>query len=90
MKKLLCAVTLLSVITFGIAVSCKKSSPVDCKSVSDKVATAALAYSNDQSSANCKAYKAALQDYIGSSCANSITAEEKAAFQASLNDLTCP
>ncbi len=74
----------------GTVSSCKKEKTLDCNSASKTVTDAANAYGQNQSSANCKSYKAALQDYINSDCATGISADEKAAFQEALNSLTCP
>ncbi len=70
-------------------VSCKKNKAVDCSSTLINLTNAGKAYNSAQSSTNCKTYKAALQDYLNSDCASGLSAEEKSAFQASLNALTC-
>ena len=74
----------------GTVVSCKKDNKVDCTTAVKNATDAATAYFGNQSSANCKNYKAALQDYINSDCFTGLTSEQKATYQESLNDLTCP
>lgn len=89
MKTSLLALTALSFLFF-MTVRCKKSSPIDCSAKTARITAAASVYGADQSSANCKSYKAALQDYFSSSCANSMTAEQKSDMKDAIDALTCP
>lgn len=69
--------------------SCKKEKKLDCTSAAKKVVEAAQAYGANDNSANCKAYKAAIQEYLETDCVTGLSAEEKAAYQSSLSGLTC-
>lgn len=89
MKKILLSLSLFAIVAVSVT-SCKKDKKTDCTSAVKVVTDAATAYSTSQSSANCKSYKAALQDYLNSDCVSSASAEQKALFQEALNGLTCP
>jgi hypothetical protein len=81
---------LLAFGTFPLLISsCKKEKKLDCNSAAKKVVDAAQAYGANVNSANCKAYKAALQEYLETDCVSGLSAEEKAAYQSSLSALTC-
>ncbi|HRO46108.1 hypothetical protein [Agriterribacter sp.] len=69
--------------------SCKKEKKVDCTSAAKRVADAVQTYAANINSANCKAYKAALQEYLETDCVTGLSAEEKAAYQSALSGLTC-
>lgn len=69
--------------------SCKKEKKLDCNSAAKKVVDAAQVYSTNINSANCKTYKAALQEYFGTDCFTGLGAQEKAAYQSMLSSLTC-
>ncbi|MFT3748274.1 MAG: hypothetical protein QM768_08165 [Agriterribacter sp.] len=88
MKKTFIALFAITMIG-GTFASCKKDKKVDCTSAGKKVTDAGIAYSQSQTSANCKSYKAALQDYLNSDCFTGLSSEQKAAYQESLNALTC-
>lgn len=88
MKKTFIALFTIAMIG-GTVASCKKDKAVDCTSSAKNVTDAATAYAQSQTSANCKNYKAALQDYLNSSCITGLSAEQKALYQESLNALTC-
>lgn len=88
MKKVLFALLVITVGT-GAMVSCKKDKATDCTAAVKNLSDATTAYYGAMNPANCKTYKAALQDYINSSCFSSLSAEQKAPFQESLNDLNC-
>lgn len=74
----------------GTVASCKKdNNQVDCTSALKKATDAATAYAQNQSSANCKTYKSALSEYIQSSCFTSLSADQKAQYQKTIESLTC-
>ncbi len=77
-------------IMLGSVTSCKKEKTEDCTSTAKTVSDAASAYVQNQSSANCKSYKAALQSYFNSDCFGGLSAEEKNAYQSVVDGLTCP
>jgi hypothetical protein len=89
MKKILLGLSLFAIVAVS-ATSCKKDKTTDCTSAIKVLTDAGTAYVSNMSSANCKTYKAALQDYLNSDCASSASAEQKAIFQETLNGLTCP
>lgn len=89
MKKTFVAFFAIAMIGGTIA-SCKKEKTVDCNTAIKNVTDAATAYTQSQTSANCKTYKAALQDYINSSCFSSLSSEQKALYNEQVNGLTCP
>lgn len=88
MKKILLSLSLFAIVAVSVT-SCKKDKKTDCTSAVNALSTAASAYSGNMSSANCKTYKAALQDYLNSDCVTSISSEQKAAYQEIVNSLTC-
>lgn len=82
---------LFAVVMIGASViSCKKEKTVDCNAATKKVSDAASAYMGEQSSANCKNYKAALQEYFNSACFSDLSAAEKEQYQDIVDMLTCP
>ncbi|MES1217604.1 MAG: hypothetical protein ABUT20_19000 [Bacteroidota bacterium] len=89
MKKILFAAAAIYAVIV-ISFSCKKGSPIDCAAITAKISVAASAYAADQSSSNCKKYKSAIQDYVSSSCAKSLSDDEKKSFQDEIDGLTCP
>jgi len=74
----------LSVSTAG-----HKSNPISCAAELAKVSAAASKYAADDNSENCKAYQAAIQSYLNS-CGSSLSAEQKAEFQATIDGMNCP
>ena len=77
-------------LVISISVSCKKSSPVDCKSLTDKIVSTQATYVANQTTENCKAYKTALQNYANSSCASSLSATDKKDLQDTIDAMSCP
>lgn len=67
--------------------SCGKG--LSCASAVINVSTAASNYANDQSTANCQAYKDALNKWLDNSKCSGADATTKAAFQEDLQDLGC-
>ncbi len=59
-----------------------KGNMVDCVTHGNRVADAAMAYSNDSSTANCIAYQNALQDAIDAGCMATT-------YQTILDNLDC-
>lgn len=88
MKKILFGLLICGIAPVLVS-SCKKEKKLDCNSAAKKVVDAAQAYGTNINSANCKAYKAALQEYLETDCVTGLSAEEKAAYQSSLTGLTC-
>ncbi|PVD50968.1 hypothetical protein DC498_17440 [Terrimonas sp.] len=86
MKKTFIALFAIAMIGGTIA-SCKKDKKTDCASLTTNLANATKAYAAEQSSANCKNYKAAIQDLINGGCVTS--SDEKAAYQLILDNLNC-
>ncbi|MBX3254842.1 MAG: hypothetical protein KF862_11930 [Chitinophagaceae bacterium] len=85
MKKI---ITVLSIAGIAFA-SCKKDKGVDCTAAAQKAATAGQAFANSQTKANCDAYKAAMQEYIKSSCFTNLSQEQKDALSEDLESLDC-
>ena len=69
--------------------ACKKDKGVDCLAAANKINKAGEAYVNSGTTENCEAYKAAMQEYINSSCFSSLTQEQKDNYSASVNNLDC-
>jgi len=89
MKKILLGLSLFA-ITALLLTSCKKDKKTDCTAAIKAVTDAATAYYADNNAANCKSYKAAMQNYLNSDCVNGISAEQKAEYQDEVNSLDCP
>lgn len=85
MKKI---VTVLSIVCIAFA-SCKKDKGVDCSAAINKVTKAGQAFGTDQTTQNCEAYKAALQEYINSSCFTGLSQQQKESYNESINSLNC-
>jgi len=66
--------------------SCKDDNPVSCTQKLADVIDASSDYSLDPSTANCEAYKSALQDYIN---CDGLNAVDKTAYQTTLEALPC-
>jgi len=88
MKKLLFGLSLFAITSLALT-SCKKDKKADCVSTVEAYTDAMKAYSSEQNTANCKALKSALQNYLNSDCMNSVSADQKAIFQEMANSLTC-
>lgn len=89
MKKFFLPVALIATITLS-TVSCEKDSKKDaedCAASIEDVSAAGIAFATDPSSANCNAYRDALQDLIGLDCTD---AAADASYQAVLDGITCP
>lgn len=69
--------------------SCKKDKKEDCTSGAKKIADAELAYLAEQSIANCSTLKAAYQEFLASDCGKSLSADLRAEYQESIEDLIC-
>jgi hypothetical protein len=70
-----------------IATSCKKQ--VNCATLVTSLANATQNYTNDQSIANCTAYKAALQAMVDNASDCSLDATAVSTYQSVINSLTC-
>ena len=68
---------------------CNKSDDTSCEGSAQVVAAAAAQYVSAQSVANCQLYKAAIVQYLSSTCGVSLSATDKQAFQNILNNLPC-
>jgi len=88
MKKIIYAFAIicLSAIVFT---NCSKSNPISCTEKVAKMQAAQTAYMADDKKENCLAYKAAIEDLV-SSCATSMTADQKAQYEAMVADMACP
>lgn len=69
--------------------SCKKDKGVDCLAAANKMQKAAETYFNSDTKENCDAYKAAMQEYINSSCFSSLSQEQKNSLQQDIDDTNC-
>lgn len=69
--------------------ACKKEKTVDCMAAVNKMQKAAEAYFNSDTKENCDAYKAAMQEYINSSCFSSLSQEQKDDLNEQINDTNC-
>lgn len=87
MKKTFIALFAIAMIG-GTVASCKKDKK-DCTAAVKKASDAAIAFSQDQSVANCNNYKAAIHELLEGDCAGSISAEQKAAYEEALEDFDC-
>jgi hypothetical protein len=86
MKKLFLSIAVVAAMVMAVA-SCKKTKDaINCVDAAKKYSDASNAYFQSQTKANCDAYKAALNDYMNSSC---VTPEQKAVLQASAEAITC-
>jgi|GEM_PF-1396629 len=68
---------------------CNKSDENSCQASAQVVAAAAAQYVSAQSVANCQLYKAAIVQYLSSTCGVSLSATDKQSFQNILNNLPC-
>lgn len=59
-----------------------KGSAIDCASHANRIGDAAVDYSNDPTTANCNAYRDALQDAIDDNC-------QASTYQTILDNLDC-
>jgi hypothetical protein len=86
MKKLILSMAVIATLAASVA-SCKKTKDaINCVDAANKYEAASLAYFQSQTKGNCDALKAALTDYLNSSC---VPAEQKAALQEAASTLTC-
>lgn len=76
MKAFIALFMLAAIATTG----CKKDKAVDCKAAIEKVMKAQQAFTNEDTKENCKAFKAAVEEYKNSSCLSGISQAEKAVF----------
>jgi hypothetical protein len=86
MKKIIITSFVFAMVSAFVFSSCKKAT--DCVSLVSKASTASSAYASEQTTANCNAYKIAMQAWIDSDCSKD-DATTKAAFSASIAALTC-
>ncbi len=68
---------------------CNKSDETSCQASAQAVSAAAAQYVTAQSVANCQLYRAAIVQYLSSTCGVSLSATDKQAFQNILNNLPC-
>lgn len=90
MKKTFIALFAIAMIG-GTVASCKKDKKTDCASIQKRIEDAGKVWTSGggQTPANCKTYKAALQDYLNSDCVTGASAEQKAIYQEVVNSLNC-
>jgi uncharacterized protein YaaR (DUF327 family) len=84
MKKTLLIIALF-VLASSVAISCKKKID-NCSDLISKVNATGTTYGLNPTTANCQAYKTALNNFLGCPV---ITAQERAAYQQLFNQLTC-
>ena len=82
MKKTLLLLGAVAILSF--VSSCKDDNPISCAQKLTEVEAAAIAFSTNQTTENCNAYKEALQDYI-----NCDGVVDKTAYQTTLDNLDC-
>jgi hypothetical protein len=63
---------------------------VDCGAISKKLSDALALYVNSPTSANCKAYVAAANEYLNKAGSCGVPAADIASAKQSLNATTCP
>ncbi len=78
------ALALFAAGTIFTVTSCDEDNPISCTKKYADLLEAQTDYIADPSSANCNAYKDALEDYVG---CDGIT--DKATWQAVLDELSC-
>jgi AICAR transformylase/IMP cyclohydrolase PurH len=69
--------------------ACNKTDDNACQSSAQVVSAAAAQYAAAQSVANCQLYKAAIVQYLNSTCGASLSSTDKQSFQNILNNLPC-
>ncbi|HYE53848.1 MAG TPA: hypothetical protein VD996_03365 [Chitinophagaceae bacterium] len=87
MKKALSVLLIAGVLSVSMT-ACKKDKAEDCTALAQAVSDKGAAYMTSSTAANCNAYKAALNDYVNSSCSQ-LTADQKALYQEMIADLDC-
>jgi uncharacterized protein YaaR (DUF327 family) len=91
MKNKLFSILLLLV---AFSISCSKSDPapssVDCAALTKKVSDTGLAYVSSQTSQTCKAYVAALNDFVNNASKCGASAADIADAKADIAAITCP
>lgn len=80
------AIFALILITLG---ACNKTDDNACQSSAQVVSAAAAQYAAAQSVANCQLYKAAIVQYLNSTCGASLSSTDRQSFQNILNNLPC-
>jgi len=88
MKKNLLTIALFALVS-TVTINCSKKSndAVNCTDLANKTDAADLTYSTSPTTANCLAYKTAINNFINCPL---ITAQDKATLQLALSQLTCP
>ncbi|MGJ8665518.1 MAG: hypothetical protein ACSHW7_04070 [Patiriisocius sp.] len=79
---------ILSLAVFGVVLtSCggDDDAGFDCVAASQDISTKLTAFIEDDSNANCLAYRASLQSFLNNGC----TGAQSTQFQAALDDLDC-
>jgi uncharacterized protein YaaR (DUF327 family) len=64
----------------------KKDEATECQSVVDNLNKVGSDYTAQPTAQNCKTYAAAIQNYLDSDCASNLTHQQKAVYQAMLNE----
>jgi hypothetical protein len=76
------------------AVACSKSDPApvtnDCAAITKKFGDAASLYITNPTTANCKAYVAAANEYLNKASSCGVSAADITSARNSLNGTTCP
>lgn len=90
MKKIVLGIFTLALIGATV-VSCKKekAKSLDCETASSNLQKAMSDFIGNSTTDNCIKYKKALQDMLNSQCTSAMTAEQKAAYQSQVNELSC-
>lgn len=83
MKNLFLSIAVVAIIGFSSCSSDDDDGGKSCAQLTTEISDAAEAYVEDQSEANCNAYKAAIQAYINKDCENAES------FEAVLELLVC-
>ena len=85
MKKNL-LIIILFVLASTVTINCSKNKVVDCSDLASKASAAGTAYTLNSNSANCNAYKTAINNFLA---CPAVTAADRAQFEALLPLLVC-
>ena len=86
MKKNL-LIIILFVLASTVTINCsKKNEVVDCSDLASKASAAGTTYTLNSNTANCNAYKTAINNFLA---CPAVTAADRAQFQAILPLLVC-
>lgn len=77
----------LFILTLAISIGCKKNKDLEnCTELISRVNAAEITYGTNPTTANCQAYKTALNNMLA---CPAISAQERTAYQLLFSQLTC-